>query len=183
VSKKMKMTMKMEHVGGAYGKPLAKRVDAKLQKSDLKRFGELMVKYVVEEARKSAGRSSSIPKTERFFKSFSYQIKGACTVQITSTWPWIDTLVKGAADGASAKVGKPFRMEWLTKEAGVHAVPMFDEQGRVVVRAAPLTKKDAWIHPGIARHTFIRRGVEKAKEEFAKSFCKEILESALGGRR
>jgi hypothetical protein len=179
----MKMKMKVKHVGGVYGKPLAKRVSAELTSKDLEKFGELMVKYVVEEARKAGGHSSAIPKSERFFGSFSYKIKGASTVQIESTWPWIDTLVEGAGPGADAKKGKPFRMDWLTKEKGVNAVPMFDDVGRVIIRSAPLTKADAWIHPGIARHTFIRRGVEKAKEEFAREFVREIFESAIGVRR
>jgi hypothetical protein len=177
------MKMKVKHVGGVYGKPLAKRVSKEITGADLERFGELMVKHVVEAARKAAGKSKSIPRSEKFFSSFSYKIKGSSTVQIVSTWPWVDTLLKGAGDGADARSGRPFRMDWLTKEKGVNAVPMFDDAGRVIIRSAPLTTADAWIHPGIARHTFIRTGVEKAKEEFAREFVKEIFETVVGGGR
>ena len=75
--KKLKMGMKVKHVGGAYGKPLSNRVGKELTGKDLDRFGELMVKHVVAEARKAAGKSRSIPRTEKFFESFSYRIKGS----------------------------------------------------------------------------------------------------------
>jgi hypothetical protein len=65
-------------------------------------------------------------------------------------------------------------MEWLTRQAGVNAVPMKSSNGTVIIRATPALKDDAWIHPGFRKHNFVRRGYEKARRVFAQELEKQV---------
>jgi hypothetical protein len=114
----------------------------------------------------SQGSPVGLPKKESFFESFSYQISGRSTVEITSTWPWILQLVEGR---------QPYEMKWLThaKLQG-RPVPIVQRDGTVVVRMAPFRSGEFWIHPGFARHTFLERGVKKGREAMAEVIMEEV---------
>lgn len=179
------MKGKVKELRGAYGQPLGKKVSIKVEKEDLKRFGEMCCEYIELEARKAARYSTALPKSEEFFKSFSYRIVGSSTVKILSSWPWMEiyqNLAKQSGDKDLA-FGKPrpFRMTWLTQQAGVKKVPLVDKRGQVVVRTAPLKVKDAWIHPGIARHTFVNKGMMRAREAFIQHLVSEQAQKIFGG--
>ena len=181
------MEIKVKELRGAYGKPLENKMAVKLTKSDLNRFGSLCVKYIVEEARAAARYSTSLPKKEAFYKSFGYKIVGSSTVKITSTWDWVEIYQglqsQGFEDDPAFGKPRPFRMTWLTRSKGVRAVPFVDKKtGQVIVRTAPLKTQDAWIHPGIARHTFISKGMKRAREEFIGETIKGAIAKALGGK-
>jgi len=171
----------------AYGKPWSKMLKdgSLIGREELEVLGRIMVESVVEEAKKdfakqggrrtAPGKPEGIPGTRfpthktrirpEFFDSFDYEIVGKKTVAITSTWPWIDQITEGR---------RPFKMTWLTRAKGVNAVPIVTHGGTVVIRMAPLTTADAWIHPGFARHTFIQRGIRKAKKKAAQEVSKMI---------
>lgn len=149
-----------------------------LTADDLKQFGQMLVDEIVNEAkkdfakqRKGGGGPQGLPDSQSFFDSFSYQIKGDA-VEVTSDWPWIEDLITGK---------KPFKMTWLTRRKGVHKVPIVQRDGKIVIRSAPLSTADAWIHPGIAKHTFIERGVKKARDRFAPVVFARLKEMMLGG--
>ena len=176
----------VKELRGAYGKPLGNSVDIKIEKEDLIQFGELCIKYIEQEARKSAEYSSALPKDERFFKSFSYRLKGSSTIKIVSDWEWMGIYQNLQQADLDKEEGfgkpKPFRLSHLTRQAGVNKVPMVDKKtGQVIVRTAPLKVADAWIHPGIARHTFITKGLKRARDEFTKGLVERKLAEALGG--
>lgn len=141
-----------------------------LSRADLNRFGRTLIQYIIEEAKKDAATSTSVPDTRDFYTSFSYKIVGN-TVEIESSWPWIETLIDGT--------NGPYPMKWLTAQEGVKKVPMRDRNGNMVVRTAPLTTDKAWIHPGIAKHTFIQRAFQRAQDEFVRRVLDNNLETIL----
>lgn len=153
-----------------------------LTRQDLEDLGREMVKCVVEEARKDLvkqnkrptpqGQPEGLPTSESFFESFGYRIKGASTVEITSTWPWVEAHIEGRPS---------YFMRWLTRSNGVHRVPMVQSNGTVLVRTAPLTTANAWIHPGFARHTFLARGIKRGREYAAKMVTQKALEMLRQG--
>ena len=190
MSKKIEKLAKgqIKELRGAYGGPIGDSVNVPVSKADLKLFGELACKYIEQEARKAARYSTALPKDEKFFKSFTYRIVGEKTVKIVSDWPWIqiyqnlqDQAQTGEKDMAFGKP-RPFRLTKLTRSAGVHKVPMVDKKtGQVIVRTAPLKAADAWIHPGIARHTFVNKGMLRARKEFVQELVNRNVGKILGG--
>jgi hypothetical protein len=161
---------------GVYGKPWSKMAgDIPMTKELLNRLGEALVESVVKEAKidlakqgiPSRGKPAGIPnKDESFFDSFSYQIVGKSTIEILSSWPWIEQLTEGR---------KPFKMWWLTHGQRMgRAVPLVQRDGTVLFRMAPLSLENAWIHPGFAKHTFVQRGVRKGREAMAQVMKEEI---------
>ena len=87
----------------------------KLDRNDLRHFGKLLVRFVVEEAKKDAAKSSFIPDSKDFYESFSYRVVGN-GVEVSSSWPWIELIVQGTKG--------PYPMKWLTKAQGVEKVPL-----------------------------------------------------------
>lgn len=155
--------------------------DMPVTKDMLNRLGEAMVESVVKEARIDAakrgirqpGKPVGLPNDEDFFKSFSHQIKGKSTVAILSTWP----LVKQYSEGRP-----PYEMTWITaQKLGGRPVPIMQRDGTVVFRMAPFRSGEYWIHPGFARHTFIERGIRKAKQAMAEIVVEEFMDMLANG--
>jgi hypothetical protein len=148
----------------------------------LARLGEALVESVVAEARKDfakqgesptpKGQPEGLPASESFFESFDYKIVGKSTVTITCTWPWIEQIKEGRS---------PYRMVWLTRQRRVYKVPMPQKDGTVLIRMAPLRTRDAWIHPGFARHTFLERGVRKGRQRMAQIMAAEVIKQMKQG--
>jgi hypothetical protein len=44
-----------------------------------------------------------------------------------------------------------------------------------------LRTKDAWIHPGIAKYTFVQRAINKAREDGKIIMAEEIRKELMGG--
>ena len=168
---------------GVYGKPWSRLVseDFVLDARVMRRLGQTMVDAVVSEARVDLAKqgrvvgkamAEGIPHSEAFFRSFGYRLSGRSTIEVTSTWPFIDELLSGR---------DPYPMTWLTRARGATVVPLFQPDGRVVFRAAPLKLQDAWVHPGFARHTFLRRGIQKGREEMARVVSAEVTRALMEG--
>lgn len=149
----------------------------------LHRLGDALVEAIVKEARKDLAKQGNrpvprgkgpigLPTSDSFFESFGHQIRGKSTIEITSTWPWVEAHIEGR---------NPRRMEWLTQERGVFKVPIVKQDGTVIVRTAPLRTPDAWIHPGFARHTFLERGVRKGREAMAEIILAEVTDMLVNG--
>jgi len=163
-------------VRGVYGKPWSKMAGTKIpiDRQILQRLGKAMVTAVVEEAKVDfakqgrsptpKGQAEGIPDSDNFFESFDYKIVGKSTIVITSTWPWMEEVIEGRP---------PYKMTWLTRSQRVYKVPFPQRDGTVLIRTAPLKMADAWIHPGFARHTFLERGVRRARKEMAKIVAEE----------
>jgi len=189
-------------VRGVYGKPWSKMAgNVPLSREVLNRLGEKLVEYIVKEAKKDIAKQGygptprkdpeGLPSSERFLDSFSHSLHGQKTVIVTSTWPWIEQMIDGRP---------PFKMTWLTgKQRGYPPtkpaselkpgeiqystllVPMMQRDGTVIVRYAPFRTEDAWVHPGFARHTFIERGVKKAREAMAEIILEEVVDYLAQG--
>ena len=164
----------MFRVKGIYGGPLAKKGGFRVQdtKTVLNEIGRLAVKYIEQEATKVAGRSRGIPKSAKFLKSFSYVIRGKSTLEIVSSWPHvkIESYIKGKKPW---RVGKP----------GAR-IPMKDKaSGKLIFRTVPskltVGSCTVWCHPGIARHTFVQRGLDKARAEALKKYGQVMVGHTL----
>lgn len=144
-----------------------------LDVTSLKKIGKIMVEAVKDEAKRDfakQGKSGLVdPKglpdsrgrhiKPTFFDSFEARITGQKTLTIVSTWPWIEGLIEGRPAGPMRKHtqnnprlrGKP--------------IPFLLGNGKVLFRMAPLMAGKMWIHPGIAKHTFLQRGLAKARKK------------------
>ena len=172
-------------VRAVLGGPLGKRfgTDIPLSRATMDAIGELLVESIVAEARRDLavqgfvptpeGQPVGIPTSDSFFESFGYRIRGRSTIEITCSWPWITDVIEGR---------DPYKMTWLTRQKGSGPViPLVQRDGTVLLRAAPLTLDKAWIHPGFARHTFIQRGVRKARERLGEVIKSDVIKVLTGG--
>ena len=168
------MADKKFYVKGIYGGPLAKKGGFKVKETGmmLDEIGQLAVKYIEQEATKVAGRTRGIPKSAKFLKSFSYKIRGKSTLEIVSSWPFVkfESYQKGKRPW---RVGKP----------GAR-IPILDKaSGKMVFRTVPSDLKigscKVWCHPGIARHTFVQRGLQRAKREALKKHGQTMVGQTL----
>ena len=172
----------MAGVRRVYGKPWSKLAQGmNLDRKTLQRLGRALVRAIRMEAARTVARQKglkiegspeSLPDTPRFLDSFGYRIVGRSTVEITCTWPFIEQLIEGR---------DPYRMVWLTQQAGIGKVPMTQPDGTVIIRTTPRQMSDAWIHPGWARHTFIERGVKRGRDRMAEIIVKEVGRQLAAG--
>ena len=141
----------------------------------MEKLGGFLVDSIIYEARKDLakqggkpterGVAEGIPASERFFKSFRYEVKGN-SIEIYSDWEWIEQITEGRNE---------FSMEWLTQQRGVSRVPMAGKQpGTVLIKSTPGGSQQPWIHPGFRKHNFIRRGYEKARRKFEQELKTQI---------
>lgn len=195
-------------VRAVFGGPVGKKLKIPLSDELLNRLGRCLVDQFVREAKKDfakrgwsgEARDGSPP----IWDSFSYKIRGERTIEVLSTFPFIEEMIE--ADRPRG------RMKWLTQEAKENEpakfpltprerelrmrqggrvsrgerlpliVPIETRGGTVIFRAAPLRTDDAWIHPGIARFTFVERAaragkkrcIEILKEEAVKALVAEV---------
>ena len=148
----------------------------------LKSVGELLVEAIVYEAGKDFAKQGNaktpigipegIPGSVAFFDSFKYRVnapKGR--VEVYSTWPQISQILEGR---------RAYPMGWLTQQAGVSRVPMVQPNGTVLIRSTPATADSAWIHPGFKKHTFVRRGYEKALRKMKQMLATQVTKVLKG---
>lgn len=105
-----------------------------------------------ERAMEAGKEHGKLPKSPLFLMSFRCQVVGQ-ELQVVSNWPNIDAILEGR---------KPYRMTWLTQQAGVKMVPMTGPKDQVLFRATPKFKAQAWWHPGLRKHDFLERAVDRA---------------------
>jgi len=147
----------------------------------LRRIGDLLVESIVFEAGKDfakqgnkptpPGQAEGVPRSLSFFDSFHYRLGRGQTVEVYSTWPWIDQIIEGR---------RPYPMDWLTQQAGVSRVPMKGPGGTVLIKTTPAGTQDAWIHPGFRKHNFVRRGYERARRQMDEMIKKQVVKVLAG---
>lgn len=146
-----------------------------MDRKSLDDFGRTWVKFIKEEAKKDALKSTFIPRSKDFYNSFSYAVELEGTVAIYSTWPWLGLIV----DGTRGK----YKMAWLTQERGLNVVPLVQRDGSIAFRTVPLTIGDAWIHPKIAQHTFLNRAYDRALTHSAEAILVKAFAHAPSRKR
>ncbi len=196
-----------DSVRSLYGGPLAKLAKAAASKELLEAMAQCIIDAIIAEGLKDfakRGWKLEDPKGGKpFHESFSFAIRGKRTIEIRSTYWGLKELVTG--DIPSRK------MTWLTQEgkdkiptdynltrtetnAGMKragrvlkgerkllVVPIKKDDGTVILRTAPMKMKDAWVHPGIAKFTFMERGVRKGRTKCADAIRKYLKEQ-MGAR-
>lgn len=116
------------------------------------------------------GKPEGLPVTEKFWRSFSYKIKGQGTIEIYCSWPVIDQILGGRAR---------FSMDWLRQDMGVRRVPIEDPEEGTVWVATPGFGQESWVHPGFRKHTFIERGIRKARAKNKETLARQVFESTF----
>jgi len=193
----------MGKIRGVYGKPLEAFLNLKVSEEMLNMIGQAIVKRISDEAKKDfakRGWSGEDPMNgPPVWNSFSYRIKQS-SIEILSTFYGMRELTTGDIPER--------RMTWLTQKgagrvgsvstsmtvgagAGVRPVykkgkkplviPIENEVGEIIFRTAPLQLKDAWIHPGIAKFTFVQRAINKAREDCRVIMAGEVRKKLTGG--
>lgn len=165
-------------VKGIYGGVFAKAGGFKLEDNPdiLDELGKLAVLYIEQEATKVAGRYRGLPKSAKFLKSFSYRIVGKQTIQIESSWPYVkfESYIKGRRGW---RVGKPGKV-----------IPMRDKSsGQLIFRTVPTELKvgncTMWCHPGLARHTFVKKGIARARKDVIAKYGTTMVGNHLRGKQ
>ena len=64
----------------------------KYDKPTLEAFGKKWVKYLKQEAKKDALKSTFMPRSKEFYDSFSYAVEPNGVVVIYSTWEWLEII-------------------------------------------------------------------------------------------
>jgi hypothetical protein len=178
-----------------YGGARLKRMQVDLTPEHMRALGETMVRLLSQESKKDFAKrgwsGEAYDGSPAIWESFSYEVKGR-TLVISSTYPHLNMLVEGVPE---------HDMPWLTQEAkkknplrypltegerrrGMRqtgtrmplVVPLRTAGGTVVFRAAPLKLQDAWVHPGIARFTFVERAQRKLGEAAKRVFLQAAME-------
>jgi hypothetical protein len=195
-------------VRGVYGTPWSKLAGGfKISKKTLEKLGACLVKTLAAEAKKDFAKRGWSGKDPMggppIWDSFSYRIRGKSTVEILSSFYGLEELT---TEGVT-----PRRMTWLSqekKDASPNTykrtegekrrkmkrggrvskgerlplvVPVKTQGGTVVFRTAPIKTNQAWIHPGIAKFTFMQRAVKKGREQCAQIIAEEIVEQLAQG--
>jgi hypothetical protein len=174
--------MKGGRLVGVYGRPWSKLASEPIPitRETLARLGEAIVEAIVAEAKKDLAREGKpvrgepegLPNSKRFFESFGYRISGSSTVEVTCSWPYIEQIVEGRP---------PAPMTKLTLARGGEVVPIKTGPDTVIFRVVPPKLSNAWIHPGFARHNFVKRGVTAGKEAMLQIIAEEALTHFLKG--
>jgi len=194
-------------VRGIYGGPAAKKLDIPVTPELLDQLGTCLVAAFVKEAKKDFAKRGWKGTTQDgsppIWESFSFHILGESTIEVMSTYPGIEELT--SRGGVPLR-----KMTWLTQEAknskpskyaltkterrrGFRrggrvrrgerlplVVPVKDRGGKVVFRTAPLQTANAWVHPGIARFTFVERAVRAGKAACIEVIKREAVKALVG---
>lgn len=189
-------------VRGTLGGVAAKTLEVPVTPDLLKRLGQCMVDSFAREAKKDFAKRGWSGKaqdgTADIGESFSYKIRGERTVEVVSTFPYIAELI--------SQDSKPHKMTWLTQEAKKRhpsdfpltpreqklgmkpggkrlplVIPLKSESGTIIFRMAPLTFADAWVHPGIARFTFVQRAARQGRAGCIAIIKQEVLAAVVQG--
>lgn len=176
------MALTIKPVRSVYGTPWSRMSKIPLSRRIMNKLGRILVQEIIREGKKDfakqgrkatpRGEPEGIPKSRDFWKSFRFKIKGSRTIEVFSDWEWIDQILEGR---------DPYPMPWLTQERGIHKVPMRQPNGTVLVRVAPAKIRDAWIHPGFAKHSFVERGIKKGREKAAEIITAEVARRLAQG--
>lgn len=195
-------------VRSLYGGPLARLAEATVSKELLERMAKCIIDAIIAEGKKDFAkrgwRLDDPMGGPPFDESFSFSIRGQRTIEIRSSFYGLEEFTR--QDIPSRK------MTWLTQEAknktpskypltktekklGMKragkvrqgdrkplVVPLQKDDGTVIFRMAPLKTKDAWVHPGIARFTFVERALRKGRAACAKVVGEYLKEQMSGAR-
>ena len=130
-----------------------------LSKEVLEIFGKHILYQIKQEAIKASYLGQVVPKSSDFLSSFRFEVTEELELKVTLDydvkWAWISEYLEGR---------KPYPMTWLTKQhlKERKIIPIKDHKtGEIKFRPVPLTTKQAWIHPGIKKHTFVDAGISK----------------------
>jgi hypothetical protein len=153
----------------------------------MKRFAKLILNSVLKEVRRDiaisrglASKKALLPDSERFVRSFYYEINGK-NIEIISDWPTIDQHLEGRGSFPMWWLVQPKRIvnkRRANRNTRVRKAKIMVGKSNTIVRSMPTSDK-MWIHPGFQKYNFLERGVRKGREQVIKliSSDKSIAQS------
>ena len=188
-----------KRVRGAYGNPFARIAKRMNSPELLAQLGNCLVETLKHECKDyfaKRGWSGNDPMGGHpIWDSFAFQIRGKSTVEITSTfygmaelshgdipdrrmtWLTQDAKKKHPADFKLTDTERKLGMKLTSKNRMPLIVPLKAKSGEVVLRMAPLTSANAWIHPGIAKFTFFESAVRKGRQRCAEMLKEDFVKT------
>jgi hypothetical protein len=195
-------------VRGVKGDPFAKLADVALDKRVLRKLGSCLVGLLRGESQnyfEKRGWSGKDPMGgPPIWRSFSYRVVGS-DLEILSSFYGMKELAKGDIPSREmpwltqeAKDKQPLRYHLTDTEKRLRMrrngrisngkrkpliVPIKTKAGEVIFRMAPLKLKDAWVHPGIARFTFLENAIRKGRKMCARIIAAEMAKAMKGDQK
>lgn len=155
--------------------------DPTIRKKLLQKLGRELVKSIKFEGRKDMAmannlRGKAVPNGgglgNSFFNTVKYKIIGNSTIEIVSDWEWLELVLNGMPKTKMVKlVAQRNPNLWRRTSTGKlvrKAIPIKGKNGTINFRLPPLTIDKVWIHPGVARHTFWQKGIDKWRAKAPK---------------
>lgn len=180
-----------------YKTPWSKLAKIKPTPEVFEAMGQCLIDTIIEEAKKDFAKRGWNGKDPKggppLWNSFKYKVIGN-TLQITSSYygmkeltsgdiprrrmTWLTQEYKQRHPEKFKRTPAERRMvqkrgpkgQFSKKKRLPLVVPLKSRSGEVVLRMAPLKMEHAWVHPGIAKFTFMERGIRKGRER-----CLQIL--------
>lgn len=197
------MGVNQQQIRSVLGGPLSRLTEVEFTPKRLAQVGECIIKTLAEESKKyfaKRGWSGRDPEGGKpIWDSFSYRIRGKSTLEITSTFygmkelargdiperemPWLTQEAKDRRPGEYKLTDKE-RQLGMKKTGRVSkgqrlplVVPIQTKGGGVVLRRAPMTIGEAWVHPGIARFTFFETAVRKWRVRCGRIIAEAVVDA------
>lgn len=192
------------HIKNMKGGVRLEHIQVEVTREHLQKFGNCFIKLLAKEAKvdfaKRGWSGHAYDGTADLWDSFSFRIGGERTIEILSTFPRIEMLTgeglpkhpmtwltqeakdKHPTDYELTKQEKAARMRKTGRVSRGTRLPLvvpIQSGGTVIFRAAPLKLQDAWVHPGIARFTFVQRALRKANKVCAEIFGQAALDAIV----
>jgi len=127
-------------------------------RKEIKFIAEMILNEVREEAKRAGQVFSAVPKTQEFIYSFGVQIKDNGDIVLYSTWQHIKYHLRN----------KPaYPMTWLKTERNRprQAVPIKNKMGEIEFRTLPLVTDKSWVHPAVAKFSWIEKAIDRAVQQ------------------
>lgn len=196
------MPIKFKRARGVYGTPWSKLAKVEVTPEILSRLGACLVQSIVAEGMvdfAKRGWSLNDPMGgPSFQESWTYQVSGRSTLEILSSWYGMVELTRDGipsrkmwwiSQEAKDRHPERYHLTRTEKRLGMKqggrvskgerlplVVPIKDKgTGRIVLRMAPSRMQDAWIHPGIAKFSFLERGIRKGRKRCADIIQQEVI--------
>lgn len=193
-----------------YGGSALDRDNIPISREALEALANCVIATIIKEGKKDFAKrgwklGDPNDKGPDFHKSWSFEIEGLRTIVIKSTYYGMKELTDGGiperkmtwmTQEHKEKHPENFQLTPTEKKRGMKQtgkmsqgdrlpliVPLKQKDGSVVLRFAPLTMQDAWVHPGIARFTFMQRAIRKARKECTGILKEEIRKYLAGENR
>lgn len=169
--------------------------DPTIRRKLLQKLGRELVKSIKYEGKKDMAMATSVRGKpvpnggglgNSFFNTVKYQIIGSSTIEIISDWEWLELVLNGMPKTKMIKlVAQRNPNLWKRTSSGKlvrKAIPLKGKNGTINFRLPPLTIDKVWVHPGVSKHTFWQKGIDKWRAK-APKIIEDFLKKQKKGKK